>query len=51
MKFLNFIKSLLFTEVKPTEEGAQIRRAIVDIEPVVDAPVVKAKRKKVARKK
>lgn len=51
MKFFNFIKSLLFTEVKPTEEGAKIKRAIIDIEPVAEAPVVKAKRKKVAKKK
>lgn len=51
MKFINFIKSLIFTEVKPTEEGAKIKRAIVDIEPVAEAPVVKAKRKKVAKKK
>jgi hypothetical protein len=50
MKFLNFLKSLLFTEVKPIEE-TKIRRAIIDIEPVAEAPVVKPKKKRVYKKK
>lgn len=50
MKFINFIKSLVFTEPKVTEEGAQIKKALVDL-PLPEAPVAKPKRKKVANKK
>ena len=48
MKFLNFIKSLLFSAPKVEQE---IRRAIIDIEPVAEAPVVKPKKKRVYKKK
>ena len=46
MKFLNFLKSLLFAAPKVEQE---IRRAIVDIEPIAEAP--KPKKKRVYKKK
>jgi hypothetical protein len=48
MKILNFIKSLLFAVPKVEQE---IKSAIANIEPVAEASIVKAKRKKVAKKK
>lgn len=50
MKFINFIKSFLFSEPKAVEESAKIRRAIIDL-PESEAPAPKAKRKKVVKKK
>jgi hypothetical protein len=48
MKFLNFLKSLLFAAPKVEQE---IRRAIIDLDPVEEAPVVKPKKKRVYKKK
>jgi hypothetical protein len=48
MKFLNFLKSLLFAAPKVEQE---IRRAIIDLDPVAEAPVVKPKKKRVYKKK
>ena len=48
MKILNFIKSLLFAVPKVEQE---IRRAIIDLDPVEEAPVTKPKKKKVIKKK
>ena len=50
MKFINFLKSFLFSEPKAVEESAKIRRAVIDIS-ASEVPVAKPKTKKAVKKK
>ena len=47
MKFLNVLKSILFGLPKVEQE---IRRAVIDFDPVEEAPVAKSKKKVIKKK-